>query len=134
MLDCSVAIAWATRERGDARFEEAIEKVVVRGALVPQHWRLEVGNVLLRHPRMAKGPGHLLLQTLADIAELPVTVDGRTADLAWGRTMALAKKYSLTVYDAAYLEFAVRAEAVLLTLDRELALAAMGEGLLCLPG
>jgi predicted nucleic acid-binding protein len=44
--------------------------------------------------------------------------------------MALARAHALSVYDSAYLELARRRAAPLATLDRRLAAAATGEGVL----
>ena len=42
--------------------------------------------------------------------------------------MSLARKYQLTVYDAAYLELSLRAGIALATLDAQLEHAARAEG------
>jgi len=44
-------------------------------------------------------------------------VDLRTANEAFGETIALARRYALSVYDAAYLELAIREDLPLATLD-----------------
>lgn len=50
------------------------------------------------------------------------------------RIMALAREYSLTVYDAAYLELAARMDIPLATLDRRLEAAATAEKIALLSG
>ena len=67
------------------------------------------------------------------IAELDIEVD---TDHAEAETLALARRHRLTVYDASYLETAIRRQAELATLDRDLAIAARREGMLTaeLPG
>jgi len=71
----------------------------------------------------------------ADVAEalgllnaLPILIDGETAQNAGRDTLALARQYGLTIYDAAYLELAMRRGAALATSDRELAKAAKAVG------
>jgi predicted nucleic acid-binding protein len=44
-------------------------------------------------------------------------------------TLRLASRHALTVYDAAYLELAIDVDGQLATLDRDLALAAVAEGI-----
>ena len=69
---------------------------------------------------------------LTHLDGLPIRLD---VDQNGDAVLALAREHRLTVYDAAYLELALRADAPLATLDRELARAAhaarvplLGEG------
>ncbi|HAH09663.1 MAG TPA: hypothetical protein DCL54_06010 [Alphaproteobacteria bacterium] len=55
--------------------------------------------------------------------------DGECAARAWRDTVHLAQKYTLTVYDAAYLEMAMRLGCGLATLDKALRAAAKQAGL-----
>jgi predicted nucleic acid-binding protein len=68
-------------------------------------------------------------QRLALLASLPIVVDAETDDHAWSDTLMLAAAEGLTVYDAAYLELAMRQGAELATLDGDLARAARRLGL-----
>ncbi len=55
---------------------------------------------------------------------LPIALDDETDRHAWGRTRELSSEYSLTVYDAAYLELALRRKLPLASCDKELIKAA----------
>jgi len=58
------------------------------------------------------------------LRSLPIEVDESTPSRAMGEILALAREQDLSVYDAAYLELAVREGIPLATLDRALASAA----------
>jgi predicted nucleic acid-binding protein len=58
-----------------------------------------------------------------------VQVDAETAAHAWGQTLDLARAENLTVYDAAYLELALRLGAGLASADADLISAARRRGL-----
>ena len=60
---------------------------------------------------------------------LPIIEDAETGTHAWGRTIALADAHKLTVYNATYLELAVRLSLPLATLDEDLRGAAAHEGI-----
>jgi predicted nucleic acid-binding protein len=62
---------------------------------------------------------------LAELGEIPIRID-RAPDSE--NVMALARKYGLTAYDAAYLELARRLGGAMATLDRALAAVAQAEG------
>ena len=55
---------------------------------------------------------------------LPITIDADTNSYAWSTTLRLAERFSLTPYDAAYLELAQRRSLPFATLDRDLRAAA----------
>lgn len=55
-------------------------------------------------------------------------MDDATEAHAWSATLKLATLHGLTIYDASYLELAVRLNAPLATLDRDLRQAAAAEG------
>ena len=57
----------------------------------------------------------------------PVAIDSETGKNAWNETLKLADRHQLTVYDATYLELALRLALPLATLDRELRKAAQAE-------
>ena len=60
--------------------------------------------------------------------ELGIVTDDDTNKRAGRETMALARQYGLTIYDAAYLELAIRIGATLATNDNALEKAALASG------
>ena len=65
--------------------------------------------------------------------QLPVLVDPETSEHASAETLALARQHTLSVYDAAYLELALRRGATLATLDGPLRAVAQKIGVPLLP-
>lgn len=63
------------------------------------------------------------------VRNLAVTTQADTGDFAWTETARLADLYGLTIYDAAYLELAIRMHALLATRDGDLIEAARAEGI-----
>lgn len=57
---------------------------------------------------------------IAFLHGLPVFIDPEIASQAWQATSQLAHRFRLTLYDAAYLELALRKNLSLATLDRDL--------------
>ena len=62
------------------------------------------------------------------IQSLPIRVDDETSLRGWEAIPALAERFRLTTYDAAYLELALRFDVPLATLDQDLARAAREAG------
>jgi predicted nucleic acid-binding protein len=127
VLDSSVALAWVYREERNDAIAAVFEQVTETGAWVPSLWRLEVANVLEMGVRRGRIDAAFRDATLADFELLPIQSDSETERHAWRSTLRLAERHRLTVYDAAYLELALRRGLPLASLDRELRAAAGAE-------
>ena len=128
VLDSSVTLAWIYPDESTLQVEAVFEQVTSAGAWVPGLWRLEVANVLEMAVRRLRVPSSFRDTTLADLALLDIRTDLDTNQHAWGATVQLAKKHRLTLYDAAYLELALRRSLPLATLDEDLRTAGTAEG------
>jgi predicted nucleic acid-binding protein len=128
VIDPSVALAWLLPDETTGR-ADAIRQAIESGvqALIPVHWWLEISNGLLMAERRGRIAPAQVDQALSLIGALPLEEDEGTAEHIAGRTLALARKYHLTIYDAAYLELAQRRGAVLATFDNRLLKAAKQE-------
>ncbi len=102
-------------------------------ALVPAHWRAEVGNGLLMALRRGRLDPDGLPRILAELSMLPVAVDDTGANEAWAEPLAQALATGLTLYDALYLELAKRHDLPLATFDAALRRAALVAGIAVLP-
>jgi predicted nucleic acid-binding protein len=128
VLDSSVTLARLWEDETTGPVSRVFELIRDRGAWVPSLWRLEVANSLQMDVRCGRHIAEFRDGALADLAQLSIQIDPETDERAWGATRRLAEKHRLTLYDAAYLELAVRRRMPLATLDRELRAAAQGEG------
>lgn len=124
IVDCSVAMAWCFEDEATQRTQALLDRTERDPVVVPLHWPLEVTNVL----RSAVTRGRLsetkAAAKVAALMSLPLHYDSLTHQLAFTGTYALARKYKLTIYDAAYVELALRLGAPLATNDEDLARAA----------
>jgi predicted nucleic acid-binding protein len=92
--------------------------------IVPALWWFEVRNGRIVNERRGRVTEQETTQFLREISH-SVSID-RSPDEA--AVMALARRHRLTVYDATYLELALRERLPLATLDTTLAEAARREG------
>lgn len=132
VLDSSVTLAWLFSDEGGAAVDEVFAQVVAGKAWVPTLWRLEVANSLTTALRRQRITAEFRDQSLADLALLNIVADPDTDALAWSATLRLADHHRLTLYDAAYLELALRLNLPLATLDQDLRRAAQVQGVLLL--
>lgn len=96
---------------------------------MPSLWRLEVANVLRNVVRRGRCDAGYADRCLSRLSKLPISVDGDTDAQAWSGTRQLSIAHDLTLYDAAYLELAVRRARPLATRDADLVKAATALGL-----
>lgn len=96
--------------------------------VVPAHWPLEIMNMLHVAERRGRLDRAARRSAVHQVRNLVVTAHTDTGDFAWTETSRLADLYTLTIYDAAYLELAIRMDASLATRDGDLMEAARAEG------
>ncbi len=133
VLDSSVALAWVLPDETNPTLDQLCDRLIVDIALVPPVWPLEIGNVLLvavkRGRLTTKDVSHLITELRA----LPVEIDVGSTEQALEETLALAKKYNLTTYNASYLELAQRRTLPFATLATKLRKACVSAKITLLP-
>ena len=121
MLDASVALAWCFPDENSV-FAEQIATIFRRGdtAVVPSFWPHEVLNALLAGERRKRITKDLIRSFLEDLSMLPIALEQFPAKIIFSRIQQLSREYSLTAYDAAYLDLALVGDLPLATLDDDL--------------
>ena len=123
-MDASILVAWAFDEV-NAVASEARERMRREAAAVPALCWFEVRNALIQGERRGRFTELGTARFLRDISRLVINVDRMPSEHA---VLTLARRHRLTVYDAAYLELALREALPLATLDEALVAAARAEG------
>jgi predicted nucleic acid-binding protein len=133
VLDASVAAAWCFEDESTT-FTEAVLDLLATGgeAVVPAIWPLEIANAVLVAERrkrltLAQGTGQL-----RRIARLPISVMPIEPAYAFEQVVPVARQEALSVYDAAYLQLALREALPMATLDSKLKQAAKVNGVILL--
>ena len=124
VLDASIAAAWALPDESSSLANRMLTRTESEGAVVPALWWYEVRNILViaeRRKRITASDADAFLRNLERLSI-------RIAELGDSqRILRIARDHRLSVYDAAYLELALRENLPLATLDRTLSLAAVPE-------
>src|SRR5712691_2211513 len=124
-----MTIAWLFRDERTDLPKAVLRNVAAQGALVPAIWRLEVANVLRNAVRRGRCDEGYAERSLRRLGRLRIAVDADTDRYAWSATRELSREHDLTVYDAAYLELAIRRRQALASRDAALLRAARTVGL-----
>jgi predicted nucleic acid-binding protein len=130
VLDASVAVSWCLPDETSPQSEMLKAQLVAAEIDVPELWRVEVRNALLMAERRKRISAEAVEAFMGKLPVLGVR-EHPLGDLH--EAMTLARKHSLTLYDALYLELSIRLSARLATFDEKLANAAKNEKLDLLP-
>ena len=135
VVDASVGFAWVYPSQASAETDALLEDVEAGATVVaPALWFLEVANGLLAAQRRRLLTGSERKRALEMLSGLRITVDEESSQAAFHKTSRLAEEYGLSVYDAAYLEVAIRRRLPLGSLDGALRRAAKRVGVTVLQG
>ena len=120
VLDCSITMAWCFGDEATASAFAVLDRLGTETAVVPSHWFLEVANVLTMAEKRKRMTVPATTEFLKLLGALDIEIDNVTVDRVFPHVLPLCRKYSLTSYDAAYLELAIRRQLPLASLDNEL--------------
>jgi predicted nucleic acid-binding protein len=128
VLDNSVVTGWYLPDQATAYTQAMATRLETDRAIVPALWQLEFANVL----KTACSRGTLSLdaarQIVDTVALLPIEIDSGVAP-GPRQLLELAMRYSLSSYDAAYLELAMRNGLPIASQDRSLREASLQAGI-----
>ena len=129
IADSSVAIAWVVFSQSSGETDHLLEEVK-RGTsfVVPVLWMFEVANALLALRRRQRIQRDEYNQALLDLRDSLPLVDDEGPVRALDAISKLAEKHDLSVYDAVYLELALRRALPLASRDAALNKAAKRAG------
>ena len=124
VVDCSSAIAWLMP---DERNVDLRHLSMTHGPFIaPFLFWSELRNVILTNERRGRLTINAAEGMIAAIDAFKMDLDTAPSNT---NVLAIARKHRLTVYDALYLDLAMRKSAALTTLDAALSRAATLEGL-----
>lgn len=134
VLDASAALAWCFANEATAGTEALLDRLENREeAFVPPHWHLELGNAVLVAVRRQRLSYPDALGFLEDMECLNIRIDALPVPDIRLSIFPLATKWQLTLYDAAYLELAIRLGLPLATRDQQLETAARSAAVALMP-
>lgn len=129
VIDASVGFSWVYPSQASDETDKMLQELETGATVVvPWFWFLEVANGLLaaeRRKLLTAGERKIALEKLS---KLKFVIDEECAQAAFGRTSELAAKHGLSVYDAAYLETALRRNLPLGSRDKPMRTAAKKAG------
>ncbi len=126
VLDNSVVCGWFLENQATPYSDAIAERLRDDRAVAPALWELEFSNVLRTACLRQRLTAEAAQRVIAQIVSLPIDVDRQPVPAS--ELLALALRFGLSTYDAAYLELALRLQLPVATGDGPLRAAALAAG------
>ena len=127
VVDASVIAFFVMPDEAGDKAHPIYPYLIQHHLIAPELYWYEVRNIAVKNTRRGRLPQGELDIVLAAIEAFPI--DLRTGGAGFD-AVALARKHTLSFYDASYLALAIDEGALLATLDGSLSRAARAEGVL----
>jgi predicted nucleic acid-binding protein len=128
VLDASIVMASLFEESNHEAARVIIANAIDEGLVAPSLWRLEIANALTVAARRKRCDEEFVDRSLGRLDAMSIAIDAEADLHAWSETLDLARQEGLTLYDAAYLELAIRTGSSLASFDQDLVDAARRRG------
>lgn len=120
IIDASLAMNWYLTDEQDREYSISVFAALgQREILVPSLWIYEISNVLLVAQRRSRISVERIQYVLETVTGFNLRIDEIFPESAL-RLSRLALHHELTIYDAAYLDLALRSRAPIATKDKAL--------------
>lgn len=113
-------------DEDDPAADRARQMLVHEGGVAPGIWWYEMRNALLMNERRGRISSVDCRAAIDDLGNLPISVDNAHSD---GLLLEIAAAHRLSVYDASYLEVAMRRGLAVASLDRRIVAVAEALGM-----
>jgi predicted nucleic acid-binding protein len=128
VIDASIAIAWCVPSQSTPASVSALKSTFADGGYVPAQFWFEVLHGLARSERRGAVLRAEVDEFVGLLSKLSLKIDTAYDNAAMVRLHVMARHHALSIYDASYLELALRVGLPLATRDAALARAARAAG------
>lgn len=123
VIDASAVASWLLPDETSGAYAEILQNGELHAPVL--FWA-EMRNILVISGRRGRLTDNMVSEAISILDALNVNLDNAPDG---NRVLQLARGHDLTVYDAIYLELALRLQTPFLTLDKKLAKAAERESI-----
>jgi predicted nucleic acid-binding protein len=129
VIDASVPLAWCFPDEASTYADDILVALEGHSILVPTLWPIEITNALLVAERRQRIKQSAIRRFVELLNGLTVVMASQSITESVSNILPLAREYSLSAYDAAYLDVALRHGAPMATLDKNLQKAGLKAGI-----
>lgn len=133
ILDASLVVTGLVDAERSIGAAKVLQQLETKTATSPIVFRLETANAIYNLERAGKLTVSEAAKLTEAIHKLPIIFDRAATRMSPKEFWSLAKRFQLKVYDALYLDLAIRLQLPIATLDTRLAGAALRHRVQILP-
>jgi predicted nucleic acid-binding protein len=126
VIDASVIVSWYNPDEQNDYARDILLCLKKEQAITPRLCCFEVNNVLRMFEKKGKISSLQVDKAIVALEKLRIIKDNAPTGFQIPLVLRLSREYGLTIYDACYLELAVRLNFPLASLDNDLIKAAQG--------
>lgn len=121
VIDCSATMSLFLPDENDTNYTNIIHKQLEnKDCIVPSIWCYEIANVLLSCKKRNRLDDKQINEIANLIYKLPIDVENNNLHFIHNNVFNIASLNELSIYDASYIELAIRFNCSIATLDKKL--------------
>ena len=121
VIDCSATMSLFLPDENDTNYTNIIHKQLEnKDCIAPSIWRYEIANVLLSCKKRNRLDDKQINEIANLIYKLPIDVENNNLHFIYNNVFNIASLNELSIYDASYIELAIRFNCSIATLDKKL--------------
>lgn len=120
VIDNSVFMSWAFTDEKNKKSRDLLKRVEKITVYVPSLWVYELTNVLFVAEKKGRIKKVDTISFLNFIKFLPINIENSSYDIVTKDALAISREHNITIYDASYIELAIRKNLPIASFDKEL--------------
>ena len=121
VIDCSTTISLFLPDEKNIDYTNIIyNQLENTDCVVPSLWCYEIANVLLSCKKRKRLNDKQINEIANLIYKLPIEIENNNFQFLHNNVFSIASLHELSIYDASYIELAIRFNCSLATLDKKL--------------
>ena len=120
VIDNSVVVSWLLEEEHVKKSREILNKLSSHQVCVPSIWPYELANALFVAEKRKRIKEADSVAFICDLKNLPIIIEESSFERIGKDVLSLSREHKITVYDASYIELALRKDLALASFDKEI--------------
>lgn len=121
VIDCSVTMFLFLHDEKNTHYTNTIyQQLESKDCIVPSIWCYEIANVLLSCKKRNRLDDKQINEIANLICKLPIDIENNNLHFIHNNVLNIASLNELSIYDASYIELAIRFNCSIATLDKKL--------------
>lgn len=119
VIDNSIVMSWFFEEEHNKKSQEVLDQLSSNQACVPSLWPYELANALFVAEKTKGIKEADSTAFINDLKTLPIVIENNNFEGITKDILSISREHRITVYDACYVELALRKDLPLASFDKD---------------